>query len=235
MNPSSERQIRACPFCGETILAVAIRCKHCQSDLSETEKDDMPTIVDRKVPQFSKAPPTSLGGPATVLYVMAGIGQWPSIGMSSVSLSSLFSRTISAGSYCAREATRSGGFFGWSTETYCAETDYKGIAKLLHDSEALREGVPRMLGFLGLSLGIAFVAFAFWKAQSGRKVTLALLLTIVSSLLGPAIGLSCELLMPNRNPNFFDLAVKAIFWMLPTGLAFAAAELTRRDRVEAVS
>lgn len=30
---------KACPYCGETIKAVAIRCKHCQADLTKAEPD----------------------------------------------------------------------------------------------------------------------------------------------------------------------------------------------------
>ena len=30
------KQTKACPFCGEVILAVAIKCKHCKSDLAES-------------------------------------------------------------------------------------------------------------------------------------------------------------------------------------------------------
>lgn len=35
--------VKACPLCGEEILAVAIRCKHCQADLSGKAKP--PTAV----------------------------------------------------------------------------------------------------------------------------------------------------------------------------------------------
>ena len=30
---SPNRKIKPCPLCGEEILAVAVRCKHCQADL----------------------------------------------------------------------------------------------------------------------------------------------------------------------------------------------------------
>lgn len=36
------RNTKACPFCGESILAVAIKCKHCGSDLNR-----LPTLNDR--------------------------------------------------------------------------------------------------------------------------------------------------------------------------------------------
>jgi ribosomal protein L37AE/L43A len=34
---------RACPFCGEEILAVAIKCKHCGSDLNDSGKEQTGT------------------------------------------------------------------------------------------------------------------------------------------------------------------------------------------------
>jgi hypothetical protein len=44
-----------CPYCGETIKSVAIKCKHCQSDLNAPEADDSGKI-NNKINQFKEVP-----------------------------------------------------------------------------------------------------------------------------------------------------------------------------------
>lgn len=35
---------KACPYCGEQILAVAVKCKHCGSDLAARENRNGPEL-----------------------------------------------------------------------------------------------------------------------------------------------------------------------------------------------
>lgn len=46
--PSRENRTKACPFCGEEILYVAIKCKHCGTDLNAKEKPKQKTTSTAK-------------------------------------------------------------------------------------------------------------------------------------------------------------------------------------------
>ena len=54
---------KACPYCGETIKSIAIRCKHCQADLSKAEPE-----FDRlwKREEAAPAPPEAAAKPVHV-------------------------------------------------------------------------------------------------------------------------------------------------------------------------
>jgi hypothetical protein len=56
-SPSSDT--KACPYCGEEIKKVAIRCKHCQADLTKIEADfnrGAPSPTGEKPAADAKAP-----------------------------------------------------------------------------------------------------------------------------------------------------------------------------------
>lgn len=38
---SEPQELKQCPYCGEDILAVAIKCKHCKSDLTKKQEDKL--------------------------------------------------------------------------------------------------------------------------------------------------------------------------------------------------
>jgi hypothetical protein len=70
----SEEQTKKCPFCGEEILAVAVKCKHCGSNLTEKAKLKMDLTTGNII--------------ALVGSVMLAIGlflPWASLGVLSVS------------------------------------------------------------------------------------------------------------------------------------------------------
>ena len=39
VNEPSESKFKKCPFCGEEILAIAIRCKHCQRNIKPSKSE----------------------------------------------------------------------------------------------------------------------------------------------------------------------------------------------------
>lgn len=47
-----EEQSKKCPFCAETILEAAIKCKHCGSMLNETGKYDEQILIDKPANLF---------------------------------------------------------------------------------------------------------------------------------------------------------------------------------------
>jgi hypothetical protein len=55
---------KACPLCGETVLAVAIKCKHCGS------------VIDEGAMATIRNPPEAVGAILLLLPFVAAIGMW---------------------------------------------------------------------------------------------------------------------------------------------------------------
>lgn len=69
---------KACPFCGETIKLVAVKCKHCQSDLS-AQQDGKAAIKVTEVPRENDAPPAQnrkSGFPKLIGWALVVTGLW---------------------------------------------------------------------------------------------------------------------------------------------------------------
>jgi len=60
-----KRQTKSCPLCGEDILAVAVKCKHCGSTLSEGSSTPSPVLPSSAV----VAPPGEMQAPPPVRFV----------------------------------------------------------------------------------------------------------------------------------------------------------------------
>lgn len=59
--PEAEPDTRACPYCGETIRAVAIKCKHCGSDLAPNASPEAtPSSPGRVPPEARRSPDLGL-------------------------------------------------------------------------------------------------------------------------------------------------------------------------------
>lgn len=46
-------ETKACPYCGEQILAIAVKCKHCHSDLSTPTNPSMQSAAVASPPGTS--------------------------------------------------------------------------------------------------------------------------------------------------------------------------------------
>jgi len=60
------KEIKICPFCGEEILAIAIKCKHCGSMLGEGAKTSSTTIIEAFSSQYEIIEEAGRGGMAIV-------------------------------------------------------------------------------------------------------------------------------------------------------------------------
>jgi len=81
----SERRWKLCPYCAEEILEVAVRCKHCQSDLTappevhfQAGPANSGTISAGHYPPGAVHEPESLPGWLVVVFWLLTIFAWPS-------------------------------------------------------------------------------------------------------------------------------------------------------------
>ena len=80
--PAGAQTTKACPYCGEQVLAVAIKCKHCGSYVAELTQqpgasDAMPASPLRAVRKKPSLPWLAIGGGVAGLVVLASFSGWP--------------------------------------------------------------------------------------------------------------------------------------------------------------
>jgi uncharacterized RDD family membrane protein YckC len=62
---ANNKKVKSCPYCGEEILAVAIKCKHCKSDLQEVAKKQNDAGIEPPSPPRKTPPPPPLNSYST--------------------------------------------------------------------------------------------------------------------------------------------------------------------------
>ena len=83
MDDTTPSETKKCPYCAETILAEAIKCKHCKSDLSSSEDAENTPLPQQNhqqgagspvVSSVSPAQSSSSSGPIVGIVVLVAVG-----------------------------------------------------------------------------------------------------------------------------------------------------------------